>query len=105
MLLQQLLDSFSVVGFLAIFLVGLTSHLIYNKFGTGLNHIPGPFWAGLTDFYRLFIVWGRRAEQWHIQLHKQHGCFVRIGPRTVICSDNKAAKKIYALNAGYIKVG
>lgn len=85
--------------------VSLTAaHLLYNKFGTGLNHVPGPFFASFTDLYRLLVVWGRRPEKWHIQLHKTYGDYVRIGPRTVICADNKAAKKIYALNAGFIKV-
>ncbi|KAH5769258.1 hypothetical protein HBI88_170060 [Parastagonospora nodorum] len=103
MLLQQLLDSMSPLILIGIGFAGLTAHLLHNKFGTGLNHVPGPFWASFTEFYRLFVVWQRRPEQWHIRLHQQYGPFVRIGPRTVICSDNKAAKKIYALNAGYVK--
>jgi hypothetical protein len=104
MLLQQLFENISPGFFLAICATGLVAHLLYNKFCTGLNHIPGPFWASFTDFYRLYVVWHRRPEQWHIQLHRQHGAFVRIGPRTVICSDNKATKTIYALNSGFVKV-
>ncbi|KAH7389969.1 pisatin demethylase [Pyrenochaeta sp. MPI-SDFR-AT-0127] len=94
------LSPFSAVAFCATVLV---AKLLYNKFGTGLNHIPGPFFAGFTDLYRLLVVWGRRPEIWHIALHEQYGELVRIGPRTVICSSNKAAKKIYALNAGFVK--
>jgi hypothetical protein len=104
MLQQQLLTSLSPLALLIICVVGLGAHLLNNKFGTGLNHVPGPFWASFTDLYRLHKVLGRRAEQWHIQLHRRYGPFVRIGPRTVICSDNQATKKIYALNSGYIKV-
>jgi hypothetical protein len=104
MLLQRLFDNLSPALFLIICATGLIAHLLYNKFCTGLNHIPGPFWASFTNFYRLCVVWGRRPEQWHIQLHKQYGPFVRIGPRTVICSDNRAAKTIYALNSGFVKV-
>jgi hypothetical protein len=104
MLLQQLFEILSPVLLLTACVTGLAAHLLYNKFCTGLNHIPGPFWASFTDFYRLYVVWGRRPEQWHIQLHKQYGTFVRTGSRTVICSDNKAAKTIYALNSGFVKV-
>ncbi|CAI9629299.1 unnamed protein product [Alternaria burnsii] len=46
---------------------------------------------------------GYRPERWHIKLHEQYGDFVRIGPRTILCSSNRAAKKIYALNSGFVK--
>ncbi|KAF2822824.1 cytochrome P450 [Ophiobolus disseminans] len=103
MILQHLLDHVSPVSLLTFCITALTAHLIYNKYGTGINHVPGPFWAGFSDIYRLLLVRGGRAEQWHIQLHKQYGLLVRTGPSTVICSDNKAAKQIYALNAGFVK--
>ncbi|KAH7091419.1 pisatin demethylase [Paraphoma chrysanthemicola] len=103
MLRTQITEHFSPLIVFEFVIVGLTVYLLYNKLCTGLNHIPGPFWASFSDFYRLCIVWGRRPEQWHIQLHKKYGEVVRIGPKTVICSSNKAAKKIYALNAGFVK--
>jgi hypothetical protein len=104
MLLNHLVDYLSLPLILGALLTVLTARLLYNKYGTGLNRIPGPTWASFTDFYRLYVVWGRRPEQWHIQLHERYGHFVRTGPRTVICSDNNVAKKIYALNSGYTKV-
>ncbi|KAF2031006.1 pisatin demethylase [Setomelanomma holmii] len=103
MLLLQFLEHLSPLLIITILFPWVTAHLIYNKYGTRLNHIPGPFWASFSDFYRLYIVWGRRPERWHIQLHEQYGELVRIGPKTVICSSNKAAKKVYALNAGFVK--
>jgi hypothetical protein len=103
-MLQHLLVFPSLTPLLAICFTALTARLLYNRYGTGLTHIPGPFWASFTDLYRLYIVWGRRPEQWHIQLYRQYGDWVRIGPTTILCSDNVAAKKIYALNAGYVKV-
>lgn len=77
---------------------------LVNRFGGGLNKIPGPFLAGFTDFWRVVIVWRRRPELTHIQLHEKYGPVVRIGPRTVSVGDVQAVKKIYALNAGFIKV-
>lgn len=103
-MIGRIISQLSPSSVLALCGIIVVAKLLYNKFGTGLNHIPGPFLTGFTDIYRLFVVWGRRPEKWHIALHEQYGDLVRIGPRTVICSSNKAAKKIYALNAGFVKV-
>jgi hypothetical protein len=77
---------------------------LYNKYAHGINTIPGPFLAAYTDYWRFFLVWGRRPELTHIKLHEKYGDFVRIGPKTVLVADWDATKKIYALNAGYVKV-
>lgn len=103
MFLQRIYEDVSVAQIFILCLLVLLARLLYNGFCTGLNHIPGPFLACFTDLYRLFVVWGRRPEQWHISLHKTYGDLVRIGPRTVICANNGAAKQIYALNAGFVK--
>lgn len=105
MFVQRILDNLLSLNLLKVCIVALAARLLYNKFGTGLNHIPGPFWASFTDFYRFFVVRGRRPELWNIRLHEKYGPFVRIGPKTVICSEYAAAKKIYALNSGFVKVG
>lgn len=86
-------------------LVGLLVKFTFNKYGYGLNKVPGPWLAGFTDLYRLFIVWGRRPELWHIRLHKKHGKIVRLGPNTVSIADPEAIKIVYGLNSGYVKVG
>lgn len=103
----MLLESLSEVRGLA--LLGLvvaviSAQLLRNKYGNGINQIPGPLLASFTDYWRLFVVWGRRPEQTHVQLHAKYGDLVRIGPKTVLVADWEATKKIYALNAGYIKV-
>lgn len=85
--------------------LGLTLiKLLVNKFGGGLNGIPGPFLASCSDWWRVFVVWGRRPEVWHIKLHEKHGPVVRLGPRTVSVGNAEAIKTIYALNAGFVKV-
>ncbi|KAJ0108418.1 hypothetical protein J7T55_005395 [Diaporthe amygdali] len=84
-------------------LVGLLVKFTFNKYGYGLNKVPGPWLAGFTDLYRLFIVWGRRPELWHIRLHKKHGKIVRLGPNTVSIADPEAIKIVYGLNSGYVK--
>lgn len=77
---------------------------IQNKYASGLSKVPGPSLAAYTDLWRLCLVWGRRPELTHVQLHKKYGDLVRIGPKTVLVSEWNSVKKIYGLNAGYIKV-
>lgn len=103
MIIDQLLPgSFAT---LALWLItGLLARAIFNKYGSGINPVPGPWAAGLTDLYRLSIVWGRRPELWHIRLHEKYGQVVRIGPNSVSLADPEAIKTIYGLGTGYLKV-
>lgn len=85
-------------------LAGILLRLLVNKYGQGLNKIPGPWLAGFTDLWRLFIVRGRRAQEVHIELHKKYGPMVRLGPRAVSVADPEAIKIIYSPSSGYSKV-
>ncbi|KAH7139959.1 cytochrome P450 [Dactylonectria estremocensis] len=77
--------------------------LVVNKYGQGLNRVPGPWAAGFTDLWRLFVVRGRRAQEVHIELHKRYGPVVRLGPRAVSIGDPEAIKIIYSAGAGFSK--
>ncbi|KAL6366194.1 hypothetical protein LRP88_00291 [Fusarium phalaenopsidis] len=77
----------------------------FGIYGQGLNKIPGPWLAGFTDLWRLFIVRGRRAQEVHIELHKKYGPMVRLGPRAVSVADPEALKIIYSPSSGYSKSG
>jgi hypothetical protein len=85
-------------------LAGILLRLLVNKYGQGLNKIPGPWLAGFTDLWRLFIVRGRRAQEVHIELHIKYGPMVRLGPRAVSVADPEAIKIIYSPSSGYSKV-
>ncbi|UPK95858.1 hypothetical protein LCI18_006793 [Fusarium solani-melongenae] len=84
-------------------LAGILLRLLVNKYGQGLNKVPGPWLAGFTDLWRLFIVRGRRAQEVHIELHKKYGPMVRLGPRAVSVADPEAIKIIYSPSSGYSK--
>ncbi|KAG7405169.1 Cytochrome P450 monooxygenase [Fusarium oxysporum f. sp. rapae] len=87
-----------------LWLIGvILTRLVYNKYGHGLNHVPGPLLAGFTDIWRLFVVRGRRAQEVHIELHKKYGPAVRLGPRAVSIADTDALKVIYSPSAGWSK--
>lgn len=103
MIIANLLPyTWTVAPWLALCLIA--ARLLTNKFGGGVNHIPGPLLAGFSDIWRLLLVWNRRPEVAHRALHAKYGPLVRVGPRTVIASDPDAIKIVYALNAGFTKV-
>ncbi|EXJ65883.1 uncharacterized protein A1O5_10859 [Cladophialophora psammophila CBS 110553] len=79
--------------------------LAVNRYGTGINHIPGPVFASCTNLWRFFVVWGRRPELEHIRLHEKYGPLVRLGPRVLSVSDPAAIPVIYALHSGFVKSG
>ncbi|KAF4459037.1 hypothetical protein FALBO_14211 [Fusarium albosuccineum] len=89
-----------VAGVLVLALLG---KLVFNKYGHGISDIPGPFLASVTDFWRLFVVWGRRPDVNHVKLHERYGTFVRLGPKTVSVSDPSSIREIYGLAAGFKK--
>ncbi|KAJ6083488.1 hypothetical protein N7467_007623 [Penicillium canescens] len=84
-------------------LVALIAWLLHNKYGHGINSIPGPVAASVTNLWRLALVTGRRPELEHIKLHRKYGSIVRLGPNVVSVSDPNAVKVIYAINAGFVK--
>jgi hypothetical protein len=100
----MLLDpSEAVLPFVLFCIISLFARLIYNRYGYGITSVPGPFWAPCTDFWRLLVVWGRRPELKHIQLHEKYGPLVRLGPNVVSVSDPEAIRVIYSHTSVYKK--
>ena len=87
----------------ALISVVVIARLLSNRYGHGISQIPGPFLASLSDIWRLLLVYRRRPERAHIQLHEKYGSLVRLGPKQISCSDPSVVQVIYALNAGFIK--
>ncbi|KAI8930867.1 hypothetical protein NX059_011884 [Plenodomus lindquistii] len=103
MILDNLLAFVSFRTAISGLLAGLLLRLLYNKYGRGLNSVPGPWLAGFTDLWRLFLVRGRRAQEVQIELHKKYGPAVRLGPRAVSIADPEALKIIYSPSSGFPK--
>ncbi|KAL4975564.1 cytochrome P450 [Aspergillus desertorum] len=81
----------------------LTLRLLWRRFGSGLRGIPGPALAKCTRLWKLQSVWNGDHHLTEINLHRQHGPLVRIGPRHVSVADPKAIPVIYGLNKGFTK--
>ncbi|KEF58475.1 uncharacterized protein A1O9_06401 [Exophiala aquamarina CBS 119918] len=66
--------------------------------------IPGPLIARFTNLYRAFLVYQRSPHEVHLQLHKQHGPLVRLGPNVVSVSGSaRYIAQIYGIGKGLVK--
>jgi hypothetical protein len=81
--LVQVVKTYSLPIILAL----ITIYLLHNKYGSGLNHIPGPSLAGWTKLWRLNDVRKGQAHMTAIKLHKKYGKLVRTAPNVVDVSD------------------
>lgn len=68
------------------------------------SHVPGPFFAAFSNFPRLFWVRSHNGHQKHIDLHKQFGDLVRMGPNCISVGDPREIQKIYGIRANFKKV-
>lgn len=69
-----------------------------------LRHVPGPFWAKLTNIPRMGWVLSNRAHDIHIEQHRRYGPVVRFGPNMVSVSDPAEIGTIYGFSGRFIKV-
>ncbi len=70
----------------------------YNYFQKGLYKVPGPFLAGLTNWYRIYYVLvGRRQDIHQNRMHEKYGDVVRYGPNLVSFANPQAINDIYGI--------
>ncbi|EXJ60076.1 cytochrome P450 oxidoreductase [Cladophialophora yegresii CBS 114405] len=79
--------------------------LVYNKLRPGLRGIPGPPVAAYTKLWRLYDVWRGHAHMTAIDIHKEYGPVVRIGPSHVSISDPSVIPVIYGIKENFTKTG
>lgn len=95
---------FSLAHYPSLIILLLCLHLASNYFRNNLNKYPGPLLASLTNWWRFFDVLGRRSDVTHEALHRKHGDIVRLGPTVLSFANPDAARVIYGLNKGFVKV-
>lgn len=66
-----------------------------------MKHIPGPFLASFTDFWR---VYHQNVGTLSAETHTKYGQIVRVGPNTVLISDATAIPAIYTNHGEFQKV-
>lgn len=82
----------------------LVVRFVYAYLTHPLKHIPGPFWAQFTNWWRMLDYWNCTQIQTHQTLHKELGPAVRIGPNLVSLSDPELIKQVYSTRGDYVKV-
>lgn len=84
-------------------LVYIATTCMYRLFFHPFAHIPGPFFARLTDAYGLYHAW---RQDTHLAIHRLHltyGSVVRYGPSRILVNDVLGMKEIYGYNANFAK--
>ncbi|KAJ9609661.1 hypothetical protein H2200_005989 [Cladophialophora chaetospira] len=98
------LHIFAQTYFAILLLVLLVGRLLVNKYGRGLNSIPGPFLAGFTNLWRVFDTAFSNPTNNLILLHRKLSSnFVRIGPRVVSVADPSLIQTIYGVGTKFRK--
>ncbi len=87
-----------------VLIIGWITYMIYTRYFTGLSHIPGPYIASVSNFWKIKAAWKEAMPQLNIALHRKHGPLVRIGPNTVSVDDPAALSVIYGFKPTYRKV-
>jgi hypothetical protein len=77
---------------------------IYLRYGLGVSHIPGPFIASISNYWKIQAAWKEQMPQQNIDLHKKYGPLVRVGPNMISVDDPTAMNQIYGFKPIYQKV-
>jgi hypothetical protein len=91
--------------YIPLFLFLLVAHFALNRYGNALRAIPGPFFASLTDFWRLFHSRFGQGHQDYLLHRKYNTQVLRTGPKTIAVADPDAIRVIYGWKPVFRKVG
>jgi hypothetical protein len=56
-----------------VILLAILANSIYNRYFHPLRHFPGPVLAGITDFWKLFVVFSKNIHVKELDLHEKYG--------------------------------
>lgn len=84
-------------------LICISTICTYRLFFHPFAHIPGPFFARLTDAYGLYHAWHQDTHLTIYHLHLTYGPVVRYGPSRILVNDVHGMKEIYGYNANFAK--
>lgn len=96
--LDQLLNGLSFA------ILIILSKFFWNYLRSPLKSFPGEWSTRFTNAWRFFDVWAEHPEITHINLHKQHGSAVRMGPNIVSLSDPGLIGKVFSTRSPWKKV-
>jgi hypothetical protein len=68
---------------------------IYNRYFHPLRHFPGPFWASVSDFFKIWILHTKQAHTLGVEYHEKYGAIVRAAPNLLAVDDPMLLPQIY----------
>ena len=68
---------------------------VYNRYFHPLRDFPGPFWASVSDFFKLWILHTKQAHTLGQKYHKKYGPVVRTAPNLLAVNDPLLLPAIY----------
>ncbi|CAG8214223.1 unnamed protein product [Penicillium olsonii] len=102
--------------------VAISLVIIYHlsvKFDCHIRDIPGPFWASFSSVWKTWDTYKGRSQYTGklehiplrsvahsitaINLHREHGHLVRVGPKHISVGDPAAIRTIYSVSGGFTK--
>jgi hypothetical protein len=68
---------------------------IYNRYLHPLREFPGPFWASVSDFFKLWILHTKQVHTLGLDYHQRYGPIVRAAPNLLAVDDPMLLPQIY----------
>ncbi|KAH7224243.1 hypothetical protein MRS44_003948 [Fusarium solani] len=81
----------------------VVARLLWNRYGTGLSHVPGPFLQSVTQLVRVYHIWTQRGQEFDLDLHKKYGKVVRVGPQLVSIAAAEDLNTVYGVTSNFYK--
>ncbi|KAM3081914.1 hypothetical protein ACMFMG_004378 [Clarireedia jacksonii] len=89
---------------LGLVFVAATLYALFRKrYWGGLDQLPGPLLASISDIWRWNAVWHENIHIRSLQLHNKYGPLVRIGPKCISVSSPEGIQAIYVNKKGLQK--
>ncbi|KAL5382175.1 hypothetical protein PMIN06_003836 [Paraphaeosphaeria minitans] len=84
-----------VIGWLTYYVLSC----IHCRYFHPLSKFPGPFWASISNFWKLYILSTKESHTRGIEYHKKYGPAIRVAPNFLVFSDPKLVPVVYHRNA------
>ena len=104
-LFLSLFEQRAIYSLFSIFLGLLFVRVLQTNFFSPLRKFPGPFWAPLTNVWRLVYTYRIiHSDRLWLDIHGKYGDVVRLGPNMLSFGSAKAARDIYGAGKNFKKV-
>ncbi|CAG8953710.1 hypothetical protein HYFRA_00006599 [Hymenoscyphus fraxineus] len=68
---------------------------VYSIYFHPLRHFPGPFWASISNFWKLYIAITKESHIRGIKYHEKYGPVIRVAPNLLVFNDPMLLPTVY----------